>query len=831
MADPTNFNDYLNDLIEESGKKLDWAVKQIKTGKNRELYAKFGTPSKSTFNNWRSHSKPTQSLWMFLVACHVWGFSEKETSHLLKLANLPDLDQLITDANEHEKELIEAWTQPLTNTRLESMLQEIKDLVKKEDVEKSHYGLIPVTKVAAKTGLDTIPPVQPLPHGSFIPFSPNPHFVGRKEELQQLGQIFFESQPATIYESTIAITGIGGIGKTQLAVEFAHRYGAYFSGGVFWVNCAERNRIPAEIANCGKHMGLSPEFNSMGLQQRQALVQKAWQEPHPRLLIFDNLDVEAEEILNEFRPKTGEASVLITSRQKRWSPALKLKTCHLSTLTSNQSQQLLQTLAPRLKDKEAIEVAEFLGHFPLALHVAGSFLSLYNHWSPSKYLGLLQQHIIKGLERRLDQLGQSPTAHELSVGKTFTVSWQRLDHQNETDKLAQTIFSHLVWCAPGEPFPIYLLNKTLNEDDRISDWWQALEPIDQNDFRSDAIRRLFNLGLLQRMSDETITIHQLLVAYGLQLTDVKLGRHPVEYGLLEEARHCNDAHQMYELRAWQPHLAHLVDSRRPQTDKMSADLSFVLARHLGQEFDFSTSIPLLCETYDIQREVLGHGHADTVKTMNLLAIHYCMITQYENALPYLQDCLKIRQQTLGEEHVDTIASMNNLGRFYLSTGDFEKSHSLFSKCLVVLQSKFGEQHFETARAHFNLGSLYIEMGDYEKARNSVEKCRIISERLSETTDLSLSDIVEHLGMINSQLGAYPEALKQYKKSLSIRRQLLSANHYLIDRVLDALGQLYIELGDHDDARPILEDLLSIRKEKYGPEHPKTEAAANQLASL
>ena len=826
-----NFNDYFNTLVNASGKKLDWAVKQIKTGKNRELYAKFGTPSKSTFNNWRSHSKPTQSLWMFLVACHVWGFSEKETNHLLKLANLPDLDQLSTDANEHEKELIEAWIQPLTNTRLEGMLQEIKELVKKEEVEKSSYGLIPVTKVAAKTGFDTIPPVQPLPHGSFVPFSPNPHFVGRKEALQQLGQIFFESQPATIYESTIAITGIGGIGKTQLAVEFAHRYGAYFSGGVFWVNCAERDGIPAEIANCGKHMGLSPEFSSMGLQQRQALVQKAWQAPHPCLLIFDNLDVDAEAILNEFRPKTGGARILITSRQQRWSPALSLKMLPLSTLTADQGSQLLRSLAQRLNEKEAAQVAHFLGYFPLALHVAGSFLSLYSHWSSSKYLELLKQKTINSLERRLDKLGASPTAHELSVGRTFMASWEKLDETDELDTLAQIIFSHLVWCAPGEPIPLTFLEKTLAAERNFSETIRTMDQLDFQDYFQDIIDRLINLGLLERGQANTIIVHQLINAFGHQLPTTLSYLPSFKDGLLKEARRCNATRIADEFRTWLPHLLYLAENNDQITAKSKGALYHELGTYYLIEGSLNKAIQIFEKAIELRQQAVGKIHADTATSLIFKGLASQFSGNKEVAMNLYREGLSIRQNVLGPKHPETASAMNRLGTLFADLGEYEKAINLLDEGLKILQSHFGEDSFETVTVMGNLGKVYEQMGEFSLALPLLEKSLAIHRKANPNDHPETGTLFEFLARLHRKMGNFEQAIPLAKESLTIRQASLAKNHPFIAISSIFLGSIYREIGEYKKSLPLLLEGIKIYKKAFGVNDPRTAFSISELGLL
>src|SRR6185503_11705123 len=150
--------------------------------------------------------------------------------------------------------------------------------------------------------LDTIPDLAALPPTSRMPLSRNPLFVGREDDLKQLAVTLKGGTTAAIGQIAAA-TGLGGIGKTNLATEFVHRYGQFFAGGIFWLSFAEANAVPAEVAACGGAgaLELRPDFGSLPLDDQVALVRQAWQQSLPRLLVFDNCEDEA--LLQEWRPK------------------------------------------------------------------------------------------------------------------------------------------------------------------------------------------------------------------------------------------------------------------------------------------------------------------------------------------------------------------------------------------------------------------------------------------------------------------------------------------------------------------------------------------------
>lgn len=283
--------------------------------------------------------------------------------------------------------------------------------------------------------LHTLPDYGPLPLGSQMPLTRNPLFVGREQDLHNLAHALMGGQTVAIGNTgTAAATGLGGIGKTQLANEFVHRYGQFFYGGVFWLSFADPKAVPSEVANCGRvgAMDLRPNFADLPLEDQVRLVKAAWQETTPRLLIFDNC--EDPELLFEWRPVSGGCRVLVTSRRAEWEPTLGVNTLMLDVLKREESIALLRKYNFAGEAEILNEIAKELGDLPLAIHLAGSYLYRYQRVvSPADYLtqlrdpALLEHPSLKGT-------GISPTRHTQNVYKTITLSYDRLDPTDAIDR-------------------------------------------------------------------------------------------------------------------------------------------------------------------------------------------------------------------------------------------------------------------------------------------------------------------------------------------------------------------------------------------------------------
>lgn len=282
--------------------------------------------------------------------------------------------------------------------------------------------------------LDVIPTLAPIPPHSRMLLSRNPLFVGRRRDLKTVARTLKGGETVAIGQiETAAATGLGGIGKTQLASEFVHRYGQFFAGGVFWLSFADPKAVPAEIAACGRVgvLELHPDYEDHSLEEQVQLVMAAWQSPLPRLLIFDNC--EDPELLAQWRPSSGGCRILVTSRRADWEATLGVQSLPLDVLSRPESITLLREHQPDADDKILNTIAEELGDLPLALHLAGSYMARYRRTiTPAQYLkqlsdpALLQHHSLKGV-------GVSPTGHFQNIHRAIALSYDQLDPNNNVD--------------------------------------------------------------------------------------------------------------------------------------------------------------------------------------------------------------------------------------------------------------------------------------------------------------------------------------------------------------------------------------------------------------
>jgi tetratricopeptide (TPR) repeat protein len=548
--------------------------------------------------------------------------------------------------------------------------------------------------------LDAPPTPAPLPPGSRMPLARNPLFVGREADLLRLARALRGGGTAAIGPQAAVATGLGGIGKTQLACEFVHRYGQFFAGGVFWLSCAEPEAIAAEVAACGQGLPMPAGFASLSLNEQVQLVQRAWQEPLPRLLVFDNC--EAETLLAQWRPPHGGCRVLLTSRRLQWDATLGVHVLPLNVLARPESIALLRQYHPDLAEDDAglSSIAANLGDLPLALHLAGSFLARYRDAvTPSAYLAQLQQPgwlehpSLQGWKLTRDT---SPTLHEQHVARTFALSYERLDARDTTDALALALLARAACFAPGEPIPRDVLLATLSQDADNPDATLA---------REDALRRLYGLGLLERAASGAVRLHRLLAAFVQSAHSDPEAQTVVEQTILTTASRLNAAGDPRPLLALEVHLRAVTDAAQRREDTPAAGLCNALGFRLHVVGQYAEARPYYERALAIREQILGPEHPNTATSLNNLGDLLQAQGDLGGARPYLERALAICEQVLGPEHPDTAGSLNNLGTLLQEQGDLGGARPYYERALHIFMARLGPNHASTQTVQRNLAAL------------------------------------------------------------------------------------------------------------------------------
>jgi len=680
------------------------------------------------------------------------------------------------------------------------------------------HQLFAIAAAAQPLPTDALPPYAPLPTGSLLPLHRNPLFIGRTTELLALAA-------ALAAGDTAVITGMGGLGKTQLAAEFAHRYGRFFGGGVFWLSFADPIVVPSEVAACGGagRLDLRADFSGLPFDDQMRLVQAAWQSPVARLLIFDNCEDEA--LFMRWRPTTGGCRMLLTSQRSRWNTALGLVCLPLAPLARADSIALLckRRVSVRSDAADLHAIAAELGDLPLALHLAGSFLDRYrNMIGPAEYLAQMRGVLVLA-HQSLQSSEYSPTGHQQSVVRTFALSYEHLQTNDPIDRLAHDLLLRAACFAPGEPIPRRLLLATIT---RLADEPVALAQVE------DALARLVgDLGLLELGDAGTLRMHRLLVAFVVAVGGDLTARADVEQTMLAMANRMNTERLPAEMLALRGHLQAVTDAACVRADACAADLCAALGWQLVLLSAFDEAEAYLRLSLTIREQLFGDQHPSVADSLNLLGLYHQFRGALVLARTLYERALGIWQRTLGPDHSDTGSVHNNLGYLLFHLEAFDVAQAHLRRALAIYHSIVGIRHPSTARTLNNLGYVLLHMGKRSAARRYLKLALAIRRQVLPNNHLSTAQTLNNLGETLFVQGDYYSAQRYHEQALVMRDAVFGCDHFEAAESLRNLGNVRRALGDHTAARNYLERALAICVASVGEQHIDTAWTFDALGEL
>jgi tetratricopeptide (TPR) repeat protein len=638
----------------------------------------------------------------------------------------------------------------------------------------------------------------------------NPNFTGRDDLLGTLRKSLTEIPTGGLVQAS-AVHGLGGVGKTQLAIEYAHRYAADYDL-VWWIPAEQPLAIGSRLAVLARRLDL-PERSS--LEEQVALLFDELGQRKRWLLIYDN--AEQPQHLDGYRPAAGVGHILITSRNPAWGAIA--TALPVDVLPRAEAVALLR----RRTGMDALVANRFtqaLGDLPLALEQAAAYLEA-TATSPGAYLDLLVTRA-----RELFALSGQPGSTEQTIATTWTVSLDRLRKEAPN---AEDLLRLCAFLAPDD-----LPRAVLEEHSEVLPRRLARAMRDQLGLQQ-------ALGGLRRYSlaavtDQTISVHRLVQA---------VIRHEL-----------ND----YQTREWAQAAVALMLAGLPGAGNVAAWpaapqlLAHALAasghaEQLDTAFEQNTILLTLAAAYlsgwgeNAQAKALservlrmrlarlGPNHPETALSFNNLAIAMGALGELPAARDYHERALRIRQAQFGPNHPETLQSLNNLGLLLINLGDLSAAREYLERVLRIRQSQFGSDHLDTAGSHSNLSHVLHQLGDLPAAQRHAERAvAIFGARLGHD-HLETAGSLGNLAGVLRELGDLPAARKHYERVLAIFEARVGLKHPNTAGALKVLADVLRELGELSAARDHYERAVAISEARLGPNHPDTAVIRQELATV
>jgi transcriptional regulator with XRE-family HTH domain len=663
-------------------------------------------------------------------------------------------------------------------------------------------GRIPAVDVLTALGKPGRQPGAASPRLWNVP-ARNLAFTGRDDLLAAVRDRLQAGQAAVVQ----ALRGMGGVGKTQLAAEYAHRFAGSYDLA-WWIDAEQGGLIGDQVAGLGQALGCIPP--GAGGEAVRAAVLAELRQRGRWLLIFDN--AEASEDVAPWLPGDG-GHVLITSRAGGWGEVA--VPVEVDVLTRAESIEMLRRRTAWITKADADGLAAELGDLPLAIAQAAGFMA--DTGTPaSQYLGLLRTRAGPLLDQG------APGSYPRSLAAGTGVIAARL---SDDDPAAAELASLCAFLAP-EPIPEDLFTSAAELlpgelAARAADplaWRQTLarmarQSLARIDHRGLQMHRLTQAILRDRLTPARAASTRRCTEAILAAGDPGDPPDPATWG------------------RWAQLMPHVLAADLAATDNPALrQLVRRLCWYLIERGDARTPRELMSRLCQQWRDRLGQDHEHTLMAAHYHAWALLETGHYAESRDLNQDTLARRRRILGEDHPDTQHSAHNLALVLRMLGEVRTARDLDHDAVVRQRRMLGEDHPSTLRSASNLAADLRELGQVRAAhdldRDTLQRRRRVLGHDHPDALSSASNLAADL----RELGQVRAAHDLDRDTLQRRRRVLGHDHPDALSSASNLAADLRELGQVRAAHDLDQDTLARRRRVLGEAHPDTLHSARNLAT-
>ncbi|GHH10446.1 FxSxx-COOH system tetratricopeptide repeat protein [Streptomyces lanatus] len=639
----------------------------------------------------------------------------------------------------------------------------------------------------------------------------NRNFTGREELLDHLNRRLTEGTTAVLPE---ALHGMGGVGKSQIAIEYVYRRSRDYRL-IWWIPAEQTNLIVQSLIELGEQMSLRAGADRSAVPAVLEALRVG--EPYSNwLLVFDNAEDPHE--VRQFFPNDGPGRVLVTSRNAQWSSLA--NSLEVDVFAREESVALIKRRSPEIPQDAADRLADSLGDLPLAVEQAAVWLA-ETGMPVHQYLDLFETKYAELL--RVDP----PADYDLPVAAAWNVS---LDRLREDHPAALQLLQVCAFFAP--------------------------EPIDWDFFS--AVRGVAAPTALRAALDDPIKLARAvreIGRYALARIDHRKStiqvHRLVQRVLIEQM----NSHERAEMR----HCAHEIlahsDPRNPQRSSMWPRYSALLphvrasgmvecqegwvrelvlneARFLLARSDYKPALEAAEDAASRWRSLLGddHEHVLSIDQVRVEALRW--LGRYTEAYEVQSELVERCRRVLGESHESTQRALSFLALVLRARGDFYQARELDQRAHETTLRELGADDPGTLQAAHNYAVSLRLAGDLEQA-----------SRLDEDTYQRRVEVIgdDHLQTLNTlhqlyidlqELGRFQQALEGQEALRERAVQMLGEEHSLTVWVTRELSVTRRKIGDHAGALDLSSKVLDVLRRKQGEKSLDTvRAALNHATDL
>ena len=685
-------------------------------------------------------------------------------------------------------------------------------------------------KVVGAGGNETVCVIHNIPSTSLREM-----FKGRENDFAQLVEQL-DGDGATAI--TQAIAGLGGMGKTRLAIEYGWyglNNGTYEA--VLWVNCSQEGvnkptlrlssgqasqeaekeeglkksaveRLCVEVAKLGAAHLLDIEgIEEMKPGQAVEFVLKELRAKQKWLVVFDNVDeTEMAGVIGQVLPGLSNGKVIITSRLNELGGGI--NKLSLEKISDEAAIEYLYAKTEGYRpgcdnDAEMVKkIAEKLDGLPVALEQAGAYI---------RHKGISFEEYLKRLEEAEERVLKFDAKAKLlgDYDQPVMATWQMTVEQLSAEAKAVINLASLL--APEDVPERLFVNypdEVLKAAKGFRGKYEGLDGDEKADIVEEAIAELGSYSMISRNTTEgTFGIHRMVQ----EVTRLRLLKEEIESFMLAVLDIIANDEPAYETKI-----------------KTNYEWSRETDKHINSVIAYAER--LWPGVNDIPEEIASK----LTHQMNELALFYKTMGRYTEAEPLLTRALEIDEKVYGKDHPTVAIRLNNLANLYRQTGRFEEAGPLYERAIEIGEKTWGDEHPNVAVWYNNLAGLYRATGRYEEAEPLYKRAIEIGEKTLEKDHPDVATRYNNLALLYKATGRMKEAEPLYEMALKIDEKVYGKEHPEVATDLNNLAGLYQDAGRLKEAEPLYERVLEILKkfkDQTGYEHPNFQAVVGNYRIL
>jgi tetratricopeptide (TPR) repeat protein len=638
----------------------------------------------------------------------------------------------------------------------------------------------------------------------------NAAFTGRDAVLDQLrGDLAGEGRAVVVAQ---ALYGLGGIGKTQIALEYAHRFMADYDL-VWWIPAEQPQEISLALAALASRVGVQTSDNAA--EAAAAAVEQLRRGGVGRwLLIFDNAEDPAD--LEPFIPG-GQGHILITSRNQVWTHHAEPR--QVDVFTRQESITHLMSRVPGLGSGEASAVADAVGNLPLAIEQAGAWLA-ETGMPAARYLKLLETQLprVLGMDK--------PPGYAAPVTATWNLSFDRL---KDCSSAAVRLLHILAFCSPGP------ISMTLLYSDAMI---ESLLPFDET-LRDElmvgkVIKDISRLALVRiDHVSETVQIHRLVQAVirsPMTQEERWEAQHEVHKILVGARPRQGETDDPANWSTYDLIWAHLGPSHAEECDDpRTRQLLIDWVRYQWKLGEYEASLTLAKRLEDLWTHSLGPDHQQTLHLQFNIANVMRSLGRFGEARDLDTHILERQRAVLGADHPHALMNAGSLAADLRALGYFSEALDSDRETYESFKEQFGADYERTLMAAHNLAGSLRLVGDYFAARRldqeTLDRRRVV---LPPDHPYTLSSAAG-LALDMRAAGAFREAVDLLRDTWARYRAVLGEDMLETLRTGASLAVSLRKAGQQSEAMTVMRDTYERCKRRYGADSPDAQSCALNLA--